>query len=120
MKKLLAMMCLIPSISFALTNTDKQSLQMSTYQAACVNGKDLTSLVGEFKEIPFARGISTPIVGEGALSLVLFVSPSQKTFTIAEKVGADLYCILAVGGGFEPVPKEIQDSVTNEYEKGKL
>lgn len=114
------MFLIIPSFAFAFTNSEKQSLQMSTFQTICLNAKDLTNLVGEFKEVPFARGISTPVIGEGALSLVLFLNPDKKTFTIVEKVKDDTYCILAVGGSFEPVPKHIQDEVINEYGKGLM
>lgn len=120
MKKILAILCIIPSIAYAFTNSEKQSLQMSTYQTVCLNAKDFTNLVGEFKEVPFARGISKPVIGEGVLSLVIFVNPETKTFTMAEKAAEDLYCVLAVGAEFEPVPQDIRDNVINEYKKGIL
>lgn len=114
MKKLLAMSLLIPSMVFA-------NPQIKTYQAMCIDGKDLTSTVDEFKEIPAVRGISTPLAQQDSkTALVVFLNPTTGTFTIVEKVADDLYCILAVGGGFEPVPREIQDDVRQQQEKGRL
>jgi hypothetical protein len=52
--------------------------------------------------------------------LVIFANPTTGTFTIVEKAAEDLYCIIAIGGGFEPVPKEIQDEVRQEQKKGTL
>ena len=110
---------MLPSIVFA--NSEKQSLQISTYETVCLNAKDLTSLVDEFKELPYVRGVSRPVVGEdSSLPLVIFVNPDSKTFTIVERAGADIYCILAVGANFQPVPKHLQDEVKSEQEKGRL
>ena len=84
----------------------------------CLNGNDLVESINEFKELPYVRGISTPFDKEDAkLSLVIFLNPTTGTFTIVEKAGNNLYCILAVGGGFEPVPKEIQDDVRKEQQE---
>ena len=86
-----------------------------------MNGKDLTNTVNEFKELPFVRGLSVPLTQqERKLSLVIFANPTTGSFTIVEKAGEDLYCILAIGGGFEPVPKDIQDDVKQGQEKSTL
>lgn len=114
MKNLLAMCLLMPSLVFA-------NPQITTYQAMCINGEDLTKTVNDFKELPYVRGISTPLSQQDAkLSLVVFLNPTTGTFTIVEKAADDVYCILAVGGGFEPVPKELQDNVRQEQEKSTL
>ena len=119
MKKIIAMFLLMPTLVFA--NSEKPSLQVSTYETVCLSAKDLTSLVDEFKEIPYVRGVSKPVVGDdSSLPLVIFVNPQSKTFTIVERAGADIFCILAVGANFQPVPKELQDEVKNEQEKGRL
>jgi hypothetical protein len=119
MKKILAMFLLMPSL--VLANSEKPSLQISTYETVCLSAKDLTSLIDEFKEIPYVRGISRPVVGDdSSLPLVIFVNPQTKTFTIAEKAGTDIYCILAVGANFQPVPKELQDEVKESQNKGTL
>jgi hypothetical protein len=114
MKKILAMFLLMPSLVFAEPKT-------ATYETICFNGKDLTNTVNEFKEIPFVRGLSVPLTQqERKLSLVIFANPTTGTFTIVEKAAEDLYCIIAIGGGFEPVPKDIQDEVRQEQKKGTL
>ena len=119
MKKMLAMFLLMPSLVFA--NSEKPSLQISTYETVCLSAKDLSSLIDEFKEIPYVRGVSRPVIGDdSSLPLVIFVNPQSKTFTIVERASKDIYCILAVGANFQPVPKELQDEVKNEQEKGRL
>ena len=114
MKKILAMFLLMPSLVFA-------NPQIKTIQTMCLDGKDLTDTVNEFKELPYVRGISTPMAEQDAkMSLVVFLNPTTGTFTIVEKADDNLYCILAVGGGFEPVPREIQDDVRQDQKKGTL
>ena len=121
MKSIMTTLALIPGLAWAFTNSEKPSLDLATMQTVCVSAKDLTSLVDEFKEIPYVRGISRPIVNEGvSLSLVIFVNPKDRSFTIAERVAQDRYCILAVGNNFEPVPQQIQDEVKTEQERGRL
>ena len=96
-------------------------LPIATYQTVCVPGRDLIKLVGEFQEIPYVRGVSRGVVTEGAsLSMVIYVNPATGTFTIVERAAADTYCLLAVGAGFEPVPREIQDEVKSAHERGRL
>ena len=108
------MFLLMPSLVFA-------NPQIKTIQAMCLNGKDLTDTVNEFKELPYVRGISTPMAEQDAkMSLVVFLNPATGTFTIVEKADDNLYCILAVGGGFEPVPREIQDDVKQQQENSTL
>ena len=119
MKKIFAMFLLVPSL--VLANSEKPSIQISTYETICLSAKDLTSLIDEFKEIPYVRGISKPVVGDdSSLPLVIFVNPQSKTFTIVERASKDIFCILAVGANFQPVPKEVQDDVKESQNKGTL
>lgn len=114
MKKLIAILLLMPTLSFA-------EPRMATYDTVCLNGEELTSTVNEFKELPFVRGLSSPLTQQDSrLSLVVFANPTTGTFTIVEKASDDLYCIIAIGAGFEPVPKDIQDSAKQNQEKNNL
>lgn len=114
MKKLLAMFLLVPTLVLA-------EPKKATYETICLNGEDLTDTINSFNELPFVRGLSLPLNSqETKLSLVIFANPTTGTFTIVERADTDLYCILSVGGGFEPVPKEMQDNVRQEQEKGSL
>jgi len=119
MKRILASLIVMPTL--ALAQAPQPDLQIATYQTACISGQDLVNLVGEFQEIPAVRGVSRGIVTEGAsLSMVIYVNAKTGTFTIVERAAADTYCLLAVGAGFEAVPKEIQDEVRSAQERGRL
>jgi hypothetical protein len=114
MKTIFGMCLLIPSLVFA-------NPQVATVQTLCVDAEQLSATTNEFKEIPFVRGITSPLSEEDKrLSLVVFLNPTTGTFTIVEKAADNLYCILAVGNNFQPVPQKIQDDVRQEQEKGKL
>ncbi len=119
MKNLLAACLLVPCM--ALAAPPKTQPQAATFQTMCLGIQDLSETVAEFEELPYVRGISNPLAQDGArLSLVIFVNPKTGSFTIVERTQDGLYCILAVGNNFEPVPKEIQDDVRSEQEKGRL
>ena len=107
----------VPMFAFA----EEKQPQLATYQTVCLTAKDLTSTINDFKEIPFVRGLSNPIgQPDSKLSLVIFANPTTGTFTIAEKADDNLYCILAIGDNFQPVPKELQDEVRQGQEKSTL
>jgi hypothetical protein len=116
-KKILAIALLIPSVSLA----QNPSPDTAVYQTMCISAKNLTDLIHEFKEIPYVRGISRPVIGDGPpAALVIFVNPKDRSFTIVEKTSENVYCVLAIGNNFEPVPRDIQDDVRTEQEKGQL
>ena len=50
-------------------------------------------------------------------SLVIFVNLKTGSFTIVEKVEEQKYCVLAVGGNFEPVPAEVLREYNRSREK---
>ena len=91
------------------------------YPAVCVDAESLSKTVDEFKELPFARGLSTNMTDTEAphLSLVIFVNPKTQTWTIVERVDPNRYCIMAVGQKFEPVPADIRDRVEQERSRGE-
>ena len=79
---------------------------------SCVNKENIYKLVGQFDEIPFIRALNVPQLGVAQFnSLVIFVNQTTGSYTVVEKLEDQKYCILAVGGSFEPMPKE----VLNEY-----
>jgi len=114
MKKTLAMFLLMPSL--ALANPPIQNVE-----TICLNSNELTETINEFKELPYVRGSSMPISQDDVkFSLVIFVNPSTGSFTIVEKRSDDSYCVIAIGTGFAPVPKEIQDDLRQQQEKATL
>ena len=92
------------------------------YPALCVGPEVLTETTKNFQELPFARGLSTSMGDAEAppLSLVIFVNPETKSWTIVERVNAETYCIMAIGQKFEPVPKDIRDRADQENRSGQL
>jgi hypothetical protein len=84
---------------------------------ACVSQKLFLSTVNEYEELPFVRGISTRDGGDN--SIVLFLNPREKNWTIVERSGTR-YCILAVGEGMEPVPFDIIENYKELQKKNKM
>ena len=119
MKHIIAAAALIPSLVWA--TPPGPDFKVATVDTICVGLKTLTEITDESQEIPYVRGQSYPIMTEGApLSMVIFVNPTTGTFTIAERVAQDTYCILALGSRFEPVPKEARDNIRKEQERSRL
>ena len=115
-----AMVTLLLGTGAAAESADPP-LPIASYQTVCVDSQDLTALVDEFKELPYVRGITQSTVIDSAnLPMVIFVNPETGTFTIAERTGADTFCLLAVGSGFSPVPRQIQDDVRDAQNKSSL
>ena len=119
MKSFAAAALLIPALTWsAPPGTD---FTVATMDTICISLKQLTEITDEAQEIPYVRGQSHPIMTEGGpLAMVIFVNPATGTFTVAERVNQDMYCILALGSRFEPVPKEAQDRIRKEQEKSRL
>jgi hypothetical protein len=114
MKKLLAMFLLMPSLAFANTIAELNTI--------CIDSAELTATVNEFEELPFVRGLGKSLSDATAdpISIVVFANAKTGTFTIVQRQSSNLYCVLAVGDKFEPVPKKIQDDVKEQQKKGKL
>lgn len=95
---------------------------MTSYPVLCVDAESLGKTMQEFRELPFARGLSNSLANPDGppTSLVIFVNPETKTWTIVERAAADRFCIMAVGNGFEPVPQDIRDRAEQEQNSGRL
>ena len=119
MRPLIVAAALLPGLAWATPpGTD---FTVATVDTICVSLKTLTEITDEAQELPYVRGQSHPIMTQGApLSMVIFVNPTTGTFTIAERVAQDAYCLLALGSRFEPVPKAAQDRIRQEQEKSRL
>jgi hypothetical protein len=78
-------------------------------EMVCATEKALGSVLDEFGEIPFATMMSMreiPVLGVTANSMVMFVNPKTKSYTIVERIGKDLYCVVALGENIEPYREE--------------
>ena len=86
-------------------------------EVPCVTPQDLEQSINKWKELPLARGMSTRSAdGQSKNVLVLFVNSKTKTWTIAEKIPTGLYCVLAAGNGFEPMPAEVVEIFKKQQE----
>lgn len=101
---------LLPLSAYAQTAFDK--IQMEVY---CINLASLEDLLKEFGEEPFVRGVSRrePM---GDIPLVIFVNRQHNTWTIVEKIETNRYCVVGLGGHFQPVPSQIRDQLKKERE----
>ena len=109
------------TMTSAWTAPPSPDFTVATMNTICVSLQQLTEITDAAQEIPYVRGQSHPIMTEGApLSMVIFVNPIIGTFTVAERVAQDMYCVLALGSKFEPVPKEAQDAIRKEQERSRL
>ena len=117
MKTSLLTLCMISSMAWAQASDPVTTM----FPAVCVDAETLSKTVDNFKELPFARGISMDLGNSEAppLSLVIFVNPETQTWTIVERVNANQYCIMAVGQKFEPVPADIRNRVEQERSRGE-
>ena len=119
MKLFLVTLALMPALAWA--SPPGSDFTVATVDTICISLKQLTEITDEAQELPYVRGQSHPIMTEGApLAMVIFVNPTTGTFTVAERVNQDMYCILALGSRFEPVPKEARDTIRKEQEKSRL
>ena len=119
MRSLIATLALVPALAWA--TPPGSDFTVATVDTICVSLKTLTEITDEAQELPYVRGQSHPIMTEGApLAMVIFVNPTTGTFTIAERVAQDTYCLLALGSRFEPVPKEARDTIRKEQERSRL
>lgn len=68
-------------------------------EITCVTGKVLTETLEEFGEIPFIQMNSTRETDGGIVSnpTVIFMNPDTKTWTMAERIERDIYCVIAIG-----------------------
>jgi hypothetical protein len=106
---------MIPNLVFA------QEVINESRIISCVNKETIYKLVENFDEIPFIRALNTPVVGmQQVTSIIIFVNPKTKSFSLVEKVEEQKYCILALGGRFEPMPAEVLKEYNEFVEKKKL
>lgn len=112
MKKLLISCLLIPTFAFA-----NEAVSLPT---VCITISDLAKTLDEYEELPLVRGIGNSLLDGNSFSVVVFANGKTGTFTITQRQSKDLYCILAVGTNFQPVPKEMQDTIKDSQQKGKL
>lgn len=96
---------LIAAIVFSYASMTMAEVNM-TMPVICVSKKDLVTYLNEFEEKPLAVAEVVRQAGDAGLSNItlFFVNPKTSTWTVAEKVANDLYCIILSGIKFSVVP----------------
>ena len=112
MKTFLISCLLIPTFAFAN--------EAASLPTVCVTIGDLAKTLDEYEELPLVRGLGNSLVDGSSFPVVVFANGKTGTFTITQRKSKDLYCILAVGTNFQPVPSEMQDTIRDSQQKGKL
>lgn len=82
----------------------------------CMHILDFASTVEEFGEMPMIRGDSVRFTEKDPTSniMVLFLNPTTKTWTLAERINQEVVCVVAVGERLEPLDKD-----GNSWEKSE-
>jgi hypothetical protein len=94
----------IMSLAVAFFSTASLA-QTSMLPVECGTMQELTKVLAEYDEKPFAIGDTQRMVrGNVAQNHVLFfVNPKTKTWTVAEKFSDNLYCVVSGGMNFSLV-----------------
>jgi hypothetical protein len=73
-------------------------------QVTCVNGQTLLAVTSEFNEEPALAMNSLRETRNGMVNnrTVLFINYETKTWTLAERISSDRFCIIAVGEEIAP------------------
>ena len=92
------------TVGFANISMANEITKLPT-ELICASESDIGSVLESFDEIPFATMISmrdVPVLGVTANSMVIFVNPKTKSYTIVEKFGKNLYCVVSIGENISP------------------
>ena len=91
------------------------------FDALCMPAKSLVETSEEFGEIPMMRGTGIRVIDKDLTvenSTVVFANPKSWSWTIWERVNEDIYCIVAIGKGLEPVTPEQREKFQGKGRSG--
>lgn len=72
---------------------------------SCVTERELSPVLEKYQEIAILEFASHRVLSGNmvAIHAVLYMNPGEKTWTLIEKWGDDMYCVIGVGTGAGPV-----------------
>jgi hypothetical protein len=121
MKKLLAILLMMPVIAVSdvriiEVNSEVKTVPIPSY---CVTLQHLSDILDEHDELPLIRGKSVRETDKepSVNPLVVFMNGKTGSWTIAEKMPSNLYCIIAVGSGMQMVPGDVIDNMLKERDR---
>lgn len=82
-----------------------QQSSAAKLEVACGTAKELHEVLTEFDETPMLQMRSRRIIGNKKYSFttIMFVNAETQTYTIAEQIEKDYYCIVGTGDSLGPV-----------------
>jgi len=121
MKKILAILLMMPVIAVSEVRIIEVNSEVKTVPipAYCITIQHLSDILDEHDELPVLRGKSVR-KAEGAPdinSLIVFMNAKTGSWTIAEKMPSDTYCVIGVGESMHLVPNEVIDNILKERDR---
>lgn len=110
MEKILALV-----FAATLSTAEARTPAQTFFPSVCVASAELFATLKQYEELPFVRGDSDR--NGQKVGFVMFLNAQTGTWTIAERVEEDLFCVTGVGNRFEPVPSEVIDNFFKPEEK---
>jgi hypothetical protein len=121
MKKILAILLMMPVIAVSDVRIIEVNQEVKTVPipAYCVTLQQLSDILDEHDELPLIRGKSVRETDKepSVNPLVLFMNGKTGSWTIAEKIPSNLYCIIAVGAEMQMVPGDVIDNMMKERDR---
>lgn len=128
MKKILAVLMFVAGASFA---QDKEpDVKPVKFDAYCMSSKMFGVIAAKYEEQPMMVMISGRTVGEKDMEFttVMFANPKTGSWSLVERIGEDVFCVVATGSKLAPYlgdrpPNSPNGNVPKKYEqsdKGEL
>lgn len=93
------------------TITVRAEVILADTTITCMDRTSLLALLDRYLEQPLIRGRT-----EDNGAVVIYTNPSTLTYTVVERV-ENLYCLLASGTDFAPVPRELRQQFLEQRSK---
>lgn len=115
MKRLITGLAILAA-SAAVAQESPQVVSMPTY---CVDVKTLEQVIDAFDELPYIKFNNARTLNDRSVSnpTVVFINFQTGSYTIAERVTNEHFCVIAMGDGFEAVDEKVRQDITKRREK---
>ncbi len=113
MKKLLIGIIIGAGLTLGAYAVSQDKMQIRTFESPCMDINSLDKVLTEYNELPVLRADSVRKGEDDYIKhvTVLYMNIETSSWTLAEKMNDNLYCIISVGTGIAPVEKEIRDKI---------
>jgi hypothetical protein len=114
MKTLFASLLLLPALVFS--QNSNELVRQIPFTNYCVPMESLEQYLGQYDELPLLRGRSVRTIGEKQFEhvMVFYFNRETKTWTIVERIGEDMFCIIGAGNSSELMPTDVVKEIQNQ------